>query len=176
MALKYWYLSCFEINKVKFEFLVFFFFWLYSVVCMILPLPPALEVWSPNHWTTREFTKLKLLKLLKLKYLLELSTFLKNVESNDKFISTLFKLWGMPSKFIMAFPLKNKWTCFLKYSCFKILCYFQVYSKVIWFYVCVCVCVCVYIYIYVCMYVYILQKEWRDGAKAKTTPSCGWDW
>ena len=21
-----------------------------------------------------------------------------------------------------------------------------------------------------------LQREWRDGAKAKTTPSCGWDW
>ena len=23
---------------------------------------------------------------------------------------------------------------------------------------------------------WVRKKEWRDGAKAKTTPSCGWDW
>ena len=40
----------------------FFFFWLHLAVCGILAPrpgieagPPAVEAWSPNHWTTREF-------------------------------------------------------------------------------------------------------------------------
>ena len=38
------------------------FFWLHLKACGILvpwpemePVPPAAEVWSPNHWTTRDF-------------------------------------------------------------------------------------------------------------------------
>ena len=38
------------------------FFWPCHVACGILvpqrgvePVPPAVEVWSPNYWTTREF-------------------------------------------------------------------------------------------------------------------------
>ena len=45
-----------------FYFLIFFLFWPCHVACGILvpwpgiePGPPAVEVWSPNHWTTREF-------------------------------------------------------------------------------------------------------------------------
>ena len=43
---------------------IFFFFFalLHSTVCGILvlrpetePVPPAVEAWSPNHWTTGEF-------------------------------------------------------------------------------------------------------------------------
>ena len=40
----------------------FFIFWLHCMACGILvpwpginPVPPAVESWSPNHWTTREF-------------------------------------------------------------------------------------------------------------------------
>ena len=39
-----------------------FFFWSHCTACRILvprpgieTVPPAVEVWSPNHWTTREF-------------------------------------------------------------------------------------------------------------------------
>ena len=39
----------------------FFLFWLHLVTCGILvpqpgiePVLPAVEAWSPNHWTTRE--------------------------------------------------------------------------------------------------------------------------
>ena len=42
-------------------FIIFLFIWLCPVACGILvpqpgikPAPPALEVWSLNHWTTRE--------------------------------------------------------------------------------------------------------------------------
>ena len=40
---------------------VLFFFWPQHVACRILvpqpgiePMPPAMEAWSPNHWTARE--------------------------------------------------------------------------------------------------------------------------
>ena len=42
---------------------LFIFFWLHHKACGILvphpriePKPPAVEVWSPNHWTTKEVT------------------------------------------------------------------------------------------------------------------------
>ena len=44
------------------SFFLFFFFWSHHAACWILvpqpgdePVPPAVEVRSPNHWTTREF-------------------------------------------------------------------------------------------------------------------------
>ena len=43
----------------------FFFFWPHLTACGILvprpgiePVPPAVEVWNPKHWTTREFPQL----------------------------------------------------------------------------------------------------------------------
>ena len=53
-------------NKLEnsFFFFFFFFFWPCHVACRILvpgpgfePTPPALGVWSPNHWATREVPK-----------------------------------------------------------------------------------------------------------------------
>ena len=49
-------------NTFSFFFLsFFFFFWLHRAACGILdpqpriePVPPAVEEWSLNHWTTRE--------------------------------------------------------------------------------------------------------------------------
>ena len=45
-----------------FCFVCFGFFWLCHMACGILvprpgikPMPPAVEAWSPNHWTAREF-------------------------------------------------------------------------------------------------------------------------
>ena len=42
----------------------FFLFWSCGVACRILvpppgikPMPPAVEAWSSNHWTAREFSK-----------------------------------------------------------------------------------------------------------------------
>ena len=47
----------------------FFFFWLHQVECGILvpqpgikPVPPAVEVQSSKHWTTKEVPELFLLK------------------------------------------------------------------------------------------------------------------
>ena len=51
------------IKQHKYTFLSFFFycvFWLHCVACGILipwrikPMPPEVEAWSLNHWTTRE--------------------------------------------------------------------------------------------------------------------------
>ena len=49
-----------EIVSLKQGF--FFFFWLHNTACRISvlqlgikPMPPSVEVQSPNHWTTREF-------------------------------------------------------------------------------------------------------------------------
>ena len=49
--------TCFFFLRVFF----FFFFWSHCTTCGILvpqpeikPVPPAVEVWSPNHWTVRE--------------------------------------------------------------------------------------------------------------------------
>ena len=50
-------------------FIFFFFFWPCRVACGILvpwpgikPVPPAVEVWSPNHWTAREVPRFLFLK------------------------------------------------------------------------------------------------------------------
>ena len=38
---------------------IFFFFWSHCGILVprswIKPVPPVVEVWNPNHWTTREF-------------------------------------------------------------------------------------------------------------------------
>ena len=48
-------------DKTTHNFLSFFFFFGCAAACRILvpqpgiePVPPAVEAWSPNHWTTRE--------------------------------------------------------------------------------------------------------------------------
>ena len=35
--------------------------WVLSSLARIEPLPSAVKVWSPNHWTAREFLKCSLL-------------------------------------------------------------------------------------------------------------------
>ena len=42
-------------------YLFFYLFWLYHAACGILvpwlgiePIPPVMEVWCLNHWTTRD--------------------------------------------------------------------------------------------------------------------------
>ena len=61
---------------LAFFFLFLFFFWLHRIACGILipwpgfePMPCALELQSPNHWTVREFPAShflnNLIKLLK---------------------------------------------------------------------------------------------------------------
>ena len=49
---------------------VYLFIWLSHAACGILvprlriePVPPAVEAWSPNHWTAREFSQILQLKL-----------------------------------------------------------------------------------------------------------------
>ena len=47
------------ISKITLFFLIFFFFWPLHVACGIPwpgiePGPPAVEAWSPNHWTAKE--------------------------------------------------------------------------------------------------------------------------
>ena len=61
----------FKIYKIK-DF--FFIFWPHAVACRILfpqpriePVPLAVEAQSPNHWTAREFPKIKDLKTRKLR-------------------------------------------------------------------------------------------------------------
>ena len=51
-------------------FLFYLFFWLCCMACGILvprpriePVPPAVEAWSPNHWTARKFPDLAFLFL-----------------------------------------------------------------------------------------------------------------
>ena len=58
-----------------FIFKIFFIFWLHHAACGILvprpgiePGPPAVEAWSPNHWTAREFPKLSEFLLLRVIY------------------------------------------------------------------------------------------------------------
>ena len=58
-------LVLFKLNdnrRFLFLFLFLILFWPYCATCRILvprpeiePGPPAVEVWSPNHWTAREF-------------------------------------------------------------------------------------------------------------------------
>ena len=60
------YLTCIYIYLYKtaqiyfFEFFFYCVFWLHCVACGILipwrikPMPPEVEAWSLNHWTTRE--------------------------------------------------------------------------------------------------------------------------
>ena len=38
-----------------------FSFWVLSSLPRIEPLPLAVKVWNPNHWTAREFLKFSLL-------------------------------------------------------------------------------------------------------------------
>ena len=49
-------------KRIYTVYYLFFFFWLLCTACGILvtrpgtePVPPAVETWIPNHWTTREF-------------------------------------------------------------------------------------------------------------------------
>ena len=70
LLLKYWNITCWKLCKHNiFSFFPFFFFWLCCTACgNLVPqpgietMPPALEAWGLNHWTTREFPTTYFLK------------------------------------------------------------------------------------------------------------------
>ena len=95
-----------------FSFLFFFYLWPYLEACRILfpwlgmePSPPAVQAWSPNHWSIREvptsyfsFAAFNILSLsLTFDYLMSLSV------SPYRFI--LFDLlWAPGSRCLLLFP------------------------------------------------------------------------
>ena len=72
----------------KMDFFFFFFFWLYRVACGILVhqpgikfQPSAVEAPSPDHWTTREFSKMEYYLTIKRNRVLIHATTWMNLEN-----------------------------------------------------------------------------------------------
>ena len=79
-------------------FLFFFFFWPRCAACGILVPPPeikpgspALEAWSPNHWTAREFPETLLFAILHKKKYSEVKK-VPWTESQESLVFPLAKL------------------------------------------------------------------------------------
>ena len=58
-----------EVDLYLYNFIYFSVFWPHCAACGILvlrpgiePMPPAVEAWSSNHWTAREFPSQLILK------------------------------------------------------------------------------------------------------------------
>ena len=61
-------LNLVELDYLNCNFSIFFFFWLCHPACMsssqpgIEPVPPLVDTWHPNHWTSGEFPTFPSLK------------------------------------------------------------------------------------------------------------------
>ena len=101
-------------NVLEHPFLLYFIiFWPCHTACGILvpwpgvePLPPAVEAWSPNHWTTREAPRTSLLLLPDLLFICPSSTYHSNYYLEVLFWGRI-SFWGSMSFKIPWLKLPN---------------------------------------------------------------------
>ena len=72
----------------------------------IEPMPPAVEVWSPNHWTTREFPSVSTLVRMQKAFRFQYAW--RHEEGNDGFDLGRDGNTCGPKAFTSLFPIKGR--------------------------------------------------------------------